>query len=87
MKYIELLKQTETEIKEGQLIHQDKQSSLALQQAVVETEYQLEEAKAKLLELKRTFPLPVSKIVEQISKVEGYERGLEALTALQKELF
>lgn len=59
---------------------------LNLSSDILATKEALSDAKAKLEELKTTYPLDVKAIMGATSAVEGYEEGLSKLGALKEEL-
>ena len=59
---------------------------LNLSSDILATKEALSGAKAKLEELKTTYPLDVNAIMEATSAVEGYEEGLFRLETLKEEL-
>lgn len=61
-------------------------AKLNLSSDILATKEALSDARAKLEELKTTYPLDVNAIMVSSSAVEGYEAGLSKLEALKEEL-
>ena len=79
----ELLSQEETSTQEVVFAVED--AKLQLQSDVLATKKSLESKKAELQDAKTTYPLDAKKIVDLIMDIEGLEKGITLLVALQKE--
>lgn len=87
MNYKERLNQSTTELELKVLDYKVAQSKLQLESDILSTTQAVSESKAKLEQLKNSYPLQTRKILEAEVELQSYENGLKSLEALKKELF
>lgn len=61
-------------------------TALSLSSSILATREALSGARARLDELKTTYPLDLKAIMDTLSEIEGYQKGLDRLKSLKAEL-
>lgn len=87
LKYVDLLQQSQEDLQSEEIQYQANQAKLQLSSDILQTEQSLSNAKKEITEAKRAQPFDSLNVINAQIKEEALQKGLDALNALQEELF